>query len=312
MTRPSGPPAWIALALGLGVGCTSPAMTVERGASLAEAPPFPERPDAPDEPIGPGDVLVIVIADLPRVGEVHTMQVRVDPSTPASIPALGSAPIVASSTSAVREELRRRLRAEEVLRDPEVTVFLLERRAPRLTVLGAVGSAGRHVLPRSTVTAAEAFALAGGLLPDACETAWLRAPDGARRVDVTAAHRSSLQAGDVLYVPFAGRYRVEGHVARPGSYALPRRTTVVQALALAGGVDATGSLHGVHVRRRSARGEATIEVDLVAVSRREAADPELTDGDVVEVPQDAARWLADGARSVLRAFDPGGPRDAPR
>lgn len=249
------------------------------------------------ELIGGGDVLVISIADLPQVGELHTMEVRVGERV--AVPVLGPVPIVGATTAAVRED--RRLREEELLRDPRVTVSMAERRAPRFTVVGAVRAPGRRLLPRAAVSLAEALALAGGLRPDAAHEAWVQGPSGDRRVDLGAGRRVQLLAGDVLHVPAAGRYVVTGHVARPGEYRLRRRTTVLQALALAGGVDGGGSLE----QARLHRGASSLPIDVAAVVHGDARDVELAGGDVLEVPRDVARWLLDGGRSLLRGLNGG-------
>ena len=46
-----------------------------------------------------------------------------------------------------------------------------------------------------------------------------------------------VQAGDVINVPQAGMFFVDGAIGKPGSYPLGRNYTLTQALATAGGVD---------------------------------------------------------------------------
>ena len=46
-----------------------------------------------------------------------------------------------------------------------------------------------------------------------------------------------VEVGDVLNVPLAGMFFVDGAVKKPGSFALNRPYTLTQALAMAGGAD---------------------------------------------------------------------------
>ena len=46
-----------------------------------------------------------------------------------------------------------------------------------------------------------------------------------------------VQPGDIINVPIAGTFFVDGAVKRPGSYPLGRRYSLMQALTAAGGVD---------------------------------------------------------------------------
>ncbi len=60
-----------------------------------------------------------------------------------------------------------------------------------------------------------------------------------------------VQPGDVINVPHAGTFFVDGSVGRPGSYPLPRSRTLTQALATAGGVTVRlADYSGVVVFRR--------------------------------------------------------------
>ena len=58
-----------------------------------------------------------------------------------------------------------------------------------------------------------------------------------------------LAGGDTLYVPSAGVYQVLGCVKNPGQYRLQRETTVLQALAQAGGLTALASTNRLMVWR---------------------------------------------------------------
>ena len=66
-----------------------------------------------------------------------------------------------------------------------------------------------------------------------------------------------VQAGDVINVPPAGMFFVDGAVGSPGSYPLGRHYSLTQALAAAGGVDRDFYSADVTIFRR--KGSAGIE-----------------------------------------------------
>jgi polysaccharide biosynthesis/export protein len=58
-----------------------------------------------------------------------------------------------------------------------------------------------------------------------------------------------LEPGDTVYFPKAAQVYVTGYVNRPGSFRFEEGTTVLQALALAGGISEKGSSGGVRIVR---------------------------------------------------------------
>jgi polysaccharide export outer membrane protein len=62
-------------------------------------------------------------------------------------------------------------------------------------------------------------------------------------------------AGDTVYVPKQSFVYIYGQVNRPGQYRLERGMTVMQALAVGGGVTLRGTEKGLTVRRRDASGK---------------------------------------------------------
>jgi polysaccharide export outer membrane protein len=102
-----------------------------------------------------------------------------------------------------------------------------------------------------------------------------------------------VQAGDVINVPQAGMFFVDGAVGKPGSYPLGRHYTLTQALATAGGVNPElADYSSVSIfRRRGPTNVETIPVNLSAVMSGGAADPQVQADDVVVVPMSTAKYL---------------------
>jgi polysaccharide export outer membrane protein len=104
-----------------------------------------------------------------------------------------------------------------------------------------------------------------------------------------------LAGGDTLYVPPAGMYQVLGRVRYPGQYRLQRNTTVVQALAQAGGLKAFAATNRLtvwryHVHTATCGGElclrhvARFVLDEPPQAFRVSLHDVLQPGDVLVVP----------------------------
>jgi polysaccharide biosynthesis/export protein len=104
-----------------------------------------------------------------------------------------------------------------------------------------------------------------------------------------------LAGGDTLYVPSAGVYQVLGRVKNPGQYRLQRTTTVLQALAQAGGLKAFAATNRLtvwryHVHTAACGGElclrhvARFALDEPPQAFRVSLHAVLQPGDVLVVP----------------------------
>jgi len=71
-----------------------------------------------------------------------------------------------------------------------------------------------------------------------------------------------LEPGDTLFVPDADSFYIYGQVQKPGSYPILRGMTLRQAIALSGGVTASGSDRKVSLLRPGAK-ETDANLDLV-------------------------------------------------
>jgi polysaccharide export outer membrane protein len=101
-----------------------------------------------------------------------------------------------------------------------------------------------------------------------------------------------VQPGDIINVPPAGMFFVDGAVKAPGSYPLGRRYSLSQALATAGGVDRDLYSADVTIFRRSDSGvEEPISVDLNDVLAGSIIDPQIEADDVILVPINTAKYV---------------------
>ena len=91
------------------------------------------------------------------------------------------------------------------------------------------------------------------------------------------------------------RVTLEGALDKPGIYALTGKTSLLQAVALAGGLDDLADPRAVVVFRNVDGKRMGAAFDLVAVRRGEMVDPQVYGDDIIVVERS-------GSRTVVREF----------
>ena len=100
-----------------------------------------------------------------------------------------------------------------------------------------------------------------------------------------------VEPGDMINVPIAGTFFVDGAVKRPGSYPLGRRYSLMQALTAAGGVDRDLNSADITIFRKRASGTEPISINLNEVVAGSTVDPEIEADDVILVPINTAKYV---------------------
>ena len=216
--------------------------------------------------VGPQDVLAITLYDQQDLSGKYT----VEADGTFTFPLIGRVKAGGLSLRDVEQALRLAL-ADGFFRNPQLSVAVEQYRSQRVFVMGEVRNPGPYPLV-SDMTLIEALARAGSTTEHAAgEALIVRSPaalptsgpvlpaqDGGAevlRVDIKALQSGQLSAnarlrdGDTIFVPRAELVYVFGQVNRPGSYALQRGTTVLQALSLAGGVTDRGTTGRIRIAR---------------------------------------------------------------
>jgi len=85
------------------------------------------------------------------------------------------------------------------------------------------------------------------------------------------------------------RITLEGAVARPGIYPIRGQTTLMQAIAIAGGQGQLADLTQVMVYRREGSEKKVLTYDLIKIRAGEVEDPSLVNEDIVVVKRDPNR-----------------------
>jgi len=99
------------------------------------------------------------------------------------------------------------------------------------------------------------------------------------------------------------RITVEGWLKKPGVYPLKGKTTLLQAIAEAQGLDKLADPEEVVIFRRLDEGKITgYKMDLTQIRGGNTKDPVLNPNDVIVVPQDGSRALLNAITGTLRGF----------
>lgn len=215
--------------------------------------------------IGPQDVLAISLFDQQDLSGKYP----VDSDGTFTFPLIGRVKAGGLTLRQLEAELKRLL-MDGFFKDPQLAVGVESYRSQKIHIVGEVRNPATYPLT-GDMSLIEAIARAGSTLPSASgEALIVRAKQGkaatgpilptAENADVQTidlktlqsgalSQNISLQDGDTIFVPRAETIYVFGQVRNPGAYGIQRTTTVLQALALAGGVNERGATGRIKIVR---------------------------------------------------------------
>lgn len=259
------------------------------GASVASAT---DAPTGQALHIAGGDLLEINVFDVPELSG----KFRVSNTGSISLPLIGECAVQQKRTDEVEQVIAEKLARGGYVRDPQVSVFVAEFATQGVSVLGEVKkpgvypSLGSHRL-LDYISMAEGLTPLSGSSVDISRRgsgATLRVP---LRSKGEARENPEIFPGDTVLVERAGVVYVVGDVARPGGFPMDQddHLSVLQAVALAQGVNRTAALKSAKLIRTTPQGRTEVPVDLHAMLGSKAADVALEDGDIVFVPSSAAK-----------------------
>ena len=256
--------------------------------------------------IGPGDLLHVTILREPEL-EQHA---RVLDSGDVSLPLIGGVHVAGLDPAAASSAIAAKYREGNFLKHPNVSVFVEEFATQPVSVLGQVEKPGTYKIttPRTLL---DLLAMAGGLTPIADRHIMIeRAPGAKQREErVFLSNRSgdalmanvTVDPGDTILVPKAGLVYVLGDVGRPGGYTMENesRMTVLQAIALAGGVRHTAKVKKARVIH-NVNGHLDEEpLPLREIEKGEAPDEFLHADDVIYIPFSLAKNIVLGTSAIV-------------
>lgn len=129
----------------------------DRDLRIVSELPVPENTaDGTERPISPGDILEVAVFQVPDLSRT----VQVDDAGRVSLPLIGVVPASGKSVRTFENDIKLAY-GRDYLQSPEISVFVKESAANRVTVDGEVRRAGIFPLPPSS-SLLDAVALAGG------------------------------------------------------------------------------------------------------------------------------------------------------
>ncbi|CAM3807904.1 polysaccharide export protein EpsE [Roseateles saccharophilus] len=236
--------------------------------------------------LGAGDVVRVVVYQNPDL----TLETRVSETGVISYPLLGNVRIGGLGVSAAEKLIADGLRNGNYVKQPQVTLVLLQVKGNQASVLGQVNRPGRFPIETADMRVTDLLANAGGVASTGGDQLVLTGMRDGKplRLEIDlpsvfaansdrAASDVLIQNGDVLWVDRAPIVYIYGEVQRPGPMRLERGMTLMQVLAAGGGLTQRGTERGIRVHRKSADGKVQV--------MQPAMDDGVKDGDVVYVKE---------------------------
>jgi polysaccharide export outer membrane protein len=270
---------------------------------------------SPDYVIGPEDVVEIEVFDVPELKK----KVRVSNDGMIGLALIGRVKAAGLTVDQLREQLEARYR-ESYLQDPQISVFIADYKGQSVSVIGAVEKPGIYQLTARR-TLIEILSMAGGLAKRSSAPAGrtlivtrkggfgdLPVVEGMRflsdeRLEIEIrgllySQESGLnievRPSDTISVARADLVYVVGDVKRPTGILMEDRDdlTVLQAIAVAEGLNRTASRKKARILRRNEDGSKTeIPVNLGDVLSGKAPDLTLAANDVLFVPDSRGKVM---------------------
>jgi polysaccharide biosynthesis/export protein len=248
----------------------------------AAASVWAQAPAASEYRLGAGDVVRITVYQSPDL----SLETRVGETGSISYPLLGSVRLGGLSVPQAERAISDGLLKGNFLKQPQVSIQIIQVRGNQASVLGQVNRPGRFPIEVADLRLSDLLATAGGIAAGGADTLTLVGTRNGqpfrKEVDLPSLFRGErrdddviIQNGDVLYVDRAAQIFIYGEVQRPGTMRLERGMTVMQALATGGGLTQRGTEKGLRVHRKGADGKTQII--------QPSMDDTLRDGDVVYV-----------------------------
>jgi polysaccharide export outer membrane protein len=242
--------------------------------------------DPSDYLLGAGDLLQVTVFE----SEELNAKVRVSSRGHITLPLLGQVEV--KGLSAREAEVRiETLYKKRYIKDPHVSVFVQEHFSQRITLIGQFKNPGTYDY-LSKMRLIDVMALGGGLSEQAGRTAQIRRMGTSAEqpptllIDLDKMIREGhselnivINGGDVIFVPEAGMFFVDGAVRNPGAYHIRRQTNISEALSVAGGMAPYANAETVILIRHLGNGER--QVLELALGDREVQETQVSDRDVI-------------------------------
>jgi polysaccharide biosynthesis/export protein len=261
--------------------------------------------------IGPGDLLDLSVFDVPEL----VLKVRVDINGCVSLAFLGDLKLAGMTVGNAQRLIALELVARQLVKDPQVSIFIEEFATQGITVYGEVNAPGIYPLmgPHhlyDVISAAGGLTLKSGRTVTILHAGQSDHPEVVALANINATENPMEHAnvpiypGDTIVVSKAGMVYVLGEVNKPGAFLMEDNTSisVLKATALAGGTTKLASLKGSMILRKSLAGTTQTRIPLDKIYHGKAQDLQLHAEDIVFVPLSNIRnYGAMGLQGAIQA-----------
>jgi polysaccharide biosynthesis/export protein len=250
--------------------------------------------------IGVGDLLEMKVFGVPDL----TDQVRIATDGTISLPLVGSVKVDGLTVDQAQKTIEGKLRDGGFVRDPHVTISVKEFVTQGISVMGEVVRPGVYPLLGAR-RLFDALSSAGGTTQKAGKLVSITRRDKpnepvliALSSDPQVAAKSNVDVypGDTIVVSKAGIVYVVGDVGRPSGFVMENNEslTVLQALALAGGLGRNAAVNSSKIIRKTNDGRKEIPVALKSILEAKNGFPDIAmqPEDILFVPTSAGKSAA--------------------
>lgn len=256
--------------------------------------------------LGPGDEVEVAVYGAPDLsGHSH---VSADGNI--SMPLIGYVRVAGLSSSEAEAAIEAKLRQDNVVNDPQVSVYVRDYGSSGISVAGEVAKPGFY----SALGPHRLFDVlqeAGGTTDKAANEVVIshRGQKDATTLSISknpaemAASNVDLKPGDTVVIPKAGIVYVLGEVTRPGGYVLNSTggVTVLQVVAVAGGPTHVASAGKTRLLRRTGNGFQEQPIDLKKLLRGKTHDVSVRNDDILFVPSSTIKEALNAGALVAAA-----------
>jgi polysaccharide export outer membrane protein len=258
-------------------------LAVALGAPMAQAQAVSTAaPAATEYRLGAGDVIRVSVYQNPDL----TLETRLTEAGIVSYPLLGTIRLGSLSVTAAEKLIADGLRNGNFVKQPQVTIVVLQVRGNQASVLGQVNRPGRYAIEVADMRLTDLLAMAGGTAPGGSDLVVVTGTRDGKpfrlELDLPSLFAPGgkdkdllVLNGDAVWVDRQPLVYIYGEVQRPGPMRVERGMTVMQALATGGGLTQRGTQKGIRVHRKQANGKVQV--------LEPALDDTVQDGDVVYV-----------------------------
>jgi polysaccharide biosynthesis/export protein len=268
-------------------------------------------PDQSAITIGQGDLVDLTVFDVPEL----VLKVRVDSNGVVSLPLMGDLKLAGMTVRDAQRFIARQLVERQMVKDPQVSLFIEEFATQGITVFGEVNGPGIYPLmgPHhlyDVISAAGGLTLKSGRTVTVLHVGQRDSPQvvvlANENVNENSVEYANVPVypGDTVIVSKAGMVYVLGEVNKPGAFLMEDNTSisVLKATALAGGTTKLASLKGSMILRKSLAGTTQTRIPLDKIYHGKAADLQLHAEDIVFVPLSNVRnYGAMGLQGAIQA-----------